>query len=33
VTSHGGWHLEHALTRGRGGVGHVADAIEDWRDA
>jgi hypothetical protein len=32
VTSCGGWHLGHALAQGCGGVGHVIDTVEDWRD-
>jgi hypothetical protein len=31
VTSFGGWHLGHTLVWVRG-AGHVAGAIEDWRD-
>jgi hypothetical protein len=30
MTSRGGRHLGHA--RGRGRAGHVAGAVEDWRD-
>jgi hypothetical protein len=29
VTSHGGWHLRHALTRGCGSAGRVAIVVED----
>jgi hypothetical protein len=32
VASHGGWHLGHTLTRGRGGVDRVTNVVEDWRD-
>jgi hypothetical protein len=29
VASHGGWHLEHTLARGCGGVDRVAGMVED----
>jgi hypothetical protein len=32
VTNRGGWHLGHALVRGRGGVDHVVGVVENWRD-
>jgi hypothetical protein len=31
VTSHGGWHMGHALARGCGGVDRVTDVVKYWQ--